>query len=263
MTAPGDRTTSGQRPSGVRLAELVGALSLAVDLGLGQPMEHVARSCLLACRLGERMGAGDEERASMYYVALLGWVGCIADSHDAAQYFGDDISYRAGVYDVDMAPLPFLGYLLGRAGSGGSPARRVGVGAALLATGARGVQRSLHTHCHVTGSVAERLGLGPEVRGPLQQIFARWDGKGLPSGVRGEQIAVGVRLWQVADVADVHHRRGGVAAAVDVARQRRGSQFDPAVVDAFGECADELFADLSDSSTWDDMVQAEPALRPS
>ena len=29
--------------SGVRLAELVGTLSLAVDLGLGQPMGHVAR----------------------------------------------------------------------------------------------------------------------------------------------------------------------------------------------------------------------------
>jgi hypothetical protein len=63
-------------PSGLRLAELVGALSLAVDLGLGQPMEHLARSCLLACRLGEEMGLGEDERAALYYVALLGWVGC-------------------------------------------------------------------------------------------------------------------------------------------------------------------------------------------
>jgi hypothetical protein len=173
MTESTSLARSRPAPSGLRLAELVGALSLAVDLGLGQPMEHLARSCLLACRLGEEMGLGEGERAALYYVALLGWVGCIADSRDAAAWFGDDLTYRAGAYDVDMKPLPFLGYLLRRAGTGGSPARRLGVGAALVATGARGVQQSLHAHCQVTAVIAERLGLGPEVCGPLQQIFAR------------------------------------------------------------------------------------------
>jgi hypothetical protein len=249
-------------PSGLRLAELVGALSLAVDLGLGQPMEHLARSCLLACRLGEEMGLGEGERAALYYVALLGWVGCIADSRDAAAWFGDDLTYRAGAYDVDMKPLPFLGYLLRRAGTGGSPARRLGVGAALVATGARGVQQSLHAHCQVTAVIAERLGLGPEVCGPLQQIFARWDAKGLPPGLGGEQVALTVRLWQVTDVAEVHHRRGGVDAAVEVARRRSGSEFDPAVVDAFVGHAGELFASLPDGSSWDELIDAEPSLRP-
>jgi len=42
----------GLRDSGVRLAELVGAFSLATDLGMGQPMEHVLRSWLIATRLG-------------------------------------------------------------------------------------------------------------------------------------------------------------------------------------------------------------------
>jgi hypothetical protein len=34
----------------VRLADLVAALSLGVDLGFGQPMEHVLRQCLIALR---------------------------------------------------------------------------------------------------------------------------------------------------------------------------------------------------------------------
>ncbi|HEX5495883.1 MAG TPA: HD domain-containing phosphohydrolase [Mycobacteriales bacterium] len=249
-------------PSGLRLAEIVGALSLAVDLGLGQPMEHVARSCLIACRLGERMGLDDTERASLYYVAMLGWVGCIADSHQASTWFGDDIAYRAGVYDVDAKPLPFLGYLLRRAGSDGSPARRIGIGAALVATGARSVQESLTAHCQVTADIAGRLGLGPTVCEPLHQIFARWDGRGLPKGLAGERIALPVRLWHVADVAEVHHRRGGVAAAVEVARQRGGSQFDPAVVAEFAGGAEAIFASLPAGSSWDDLVDAEPALRP-
>lgn len=262
MTDSKPATRPGSGSTELRLAELVGALSLAVDLGLGQPMEHLARSCLLACRLGERAGLDDDERASLYYVAMLGWVGCIADSHEAASWFGDDIDYRAGVYDLDMKPLPFLGYLLRRAGSGGSAVRRIGAGAAVLAGGGRGVRDLLRAHCQVTASIAERLGLGPAVCDPLQQIFARWDAKGLPAGVGGERVAVPVRLWHVADVAEVHYRRGGVAAAVEVARQRSGSQFDPAIVDEFCGNAGELFASLPEGSAWDELLDAEPALRP-
>lgn len=46
----------GDRDSGVGLAEVVAAFSLATDLGLGQPMEHVLRSWAIATRLGEHMG---------------------------------------------------------------------------------------------------------------------------------------------------------------------------------------------------------------
>lgn len=258
MAAPGE---SRSRPSGVRLAEMVGTLSLAADLGLGQPMEHLSRSCLLACRLGERMGLDEDERSALYYVTLLGFVGCVADSADVAPWFGDDLSYRAGVYDIDMKPIPFLGYLLSRAGSGGSPAHRAGVRATILATGARRVQDMLRSHCQVTATIAGRLGLGQQVIGSLQQIFGRWDGKGLPAGLGGEQLTVPVRLWHLADVVEVHHRHGGLQASLRVARERRGTQFAPAVVDAFVGCAHELFAALPEDSSWEELIAAEPALR--
>jgi hypothetical protein len=38
----------------IRAAELVGALSIATDLGTGQPLEHAVRTAVLAVRLGER-----------------------------------------------------------------------------------------------------------------------------------------------------------------------------------------------------------------
>lgn len=248
--------------SGVRLAELVGALSLAVDLGLGQPMGHVARSCAVAGRLGERIDLDRVERGSLFYVTLLGWVGCIADSYEAAAWFGDDIRYRAEVYDLDMKPLPFLGYLLRRAGAGRPVPQRMLKRGAVLVTGARGVQEALRAHCQVTTNVARRLGLGPEVCEPLQHIFARWDGKGLPAGVRGGEIALPVRLWHLADVAEVHYRRGGVAAAVDVARSRSGSQFDPELVGVFCAHVEELFDGLVEDTSWEDMIATEPTLRP-
>jgi hypothetical protein len=41
----------------VRLAELVAALSLGIDLGFGQPMEHVLRQCLIALRLAPQVSS--------------------------------------------------------------------------------------------------------------------------------------------------------------------------------------------------------------
>jgi hypothetical protein len=81
-------------PSQVRLAELVASLSLATDLGLGQPMEHILRSCVLGLRIAEDVGLDESERAVVYYVALLAWLGCHADSHEQAAWFGDDIALR-------------------------------------------------------------------------------------------------------------------------------------------------------------------------
>ena len=51
--------TSSERGQ-VRLAELVAALSLGIDLGFGQPMEHVLRQCLIALRLAERIGLDEQ-----------------------------------------------------------------------------------------------------------------------------------------------------------------------------------------------------------
>jgi hypothetical protein len=103
---------AGDRDSGLRLAELLAAFSLATDLGLGQPMEHVLRSWLIAGRLGDRLGLGAEARVSLYYVMMLAWVGCVADTAEVATWFGDDIAFRADSYRVDFAGLPMMGFAL-------------------------------------------------------------------------------------------------------------------------------------------------------
>ena len=149
--------------AGVRVSELVATLSLSADLGLGQPLEHVTRSCLLAVRLGELLGLDAATREVTYYAALLAWVGCTADSHDVADLFGDDVALRASSYDVDFAGLPLLVFLLRHAGAGSSPLTRARAAAGVLATGGRTVERALAAHCQVTGRLAERLGLGERV----------------------------------------------------------------------------------------------------
>ena len=82
----------------IRAAEVVGALSLATDLGTGQPLEHALRTAVLAVRLGELAGASAKELADTYYVALLHASGCTSNGHEAALLFGDDIAHRAAFY---------------------------------------------------------------------------------------------------------------------------------------------------------------------
>jgi hypothetical protein len=73
---------------GLRPTELIAALSLATDLGVGQPLEQALRTCLIALVLGDRLGLSEEERSEVYYVALLRFVGCTADASEMAQMAG-------------------------------------------------------------------------------------------------------------------------------------------------------------------------------
>src|SRR3954468_22331089 len=89
-------------PGGVRLAELVAALSLGIDLGFAQPMEHVLRQCLIALRLAEAIGLDERRRASVYYTALLINVGCHSDAYEQAKWFGDDFALKSTKYDYPL-----------------------------------------------------------------------------------------------------------------------------------------------------------------
>ncbi|MGE5731922.1 MAG: HD domain-containing phosphohydrolase [Gemmatimonas sp.] len=247
--------------AGLRLAELVAAFSLAVDLGLGQPMEHVLRSWLIAARLGDRLGVERDERAALYYVATLAWVGCVADTPELAAWFGDDIAYRHDGYELEQTGLPFMGFMLRHAGAGRPPLQRARVAANLMAAGRGAIERIIRSHCLVTTTMADRLGLGTEVRDPLNQFFTRWDGKGVPLGVGGTDIALPMRLYQLADVVEVVQRVDGTEAAVSVARERRGTQFDPTVVDAFAAGADDVLGDPVVDTDWQMLIADEPSLQ--
>lgn len=67
----------------------------------------------------------------------------------------------------------------------------------------------------------------------------RWDGKGYPDGLKGEEIPLGARIISVADTFDAMtsdrpYRKGlPVEVAVEEIKRCSGTQFDPEIVDAF------------------------------
>src|ERR1041385_1824461 len=92
---------SSSTDSGVRLAELMAALSLATDLGMGKPMEFALSSCILAVRLAEKCGYSEEALREVYYQALLRYIGCNAETDWLASIVGDEQKLRAAIAPVD------------------------------------------------------------------------------------------------------------------------------------------------------------------
>src|SRR6201992_849300 len=147
-----------------RRAELVAALSLGVDLGLGQPMEHVLRQCLIALRLAGLAGLDDHERMAGYYPTLRVNVGCHADAHEQAKWFGDDIALKSGKYQHELGSVRGTLATMRLVGAGNPPLHRVRVGLEFGFSGHRQLVGMISQHARLARILAEQLELPYTVR---------------------------------------------------------------------------------------------------
>jgi HD-GYP domain-containing protein (c-di-GMP phosphodiesterase class II) len=226
--------------------EVLAAFSLAIDLGLGQPMDHMLRSAAMGARLAERLGLSERERGTVFYTGLVMWIGCHADSHEYARWFGDDIAMRHDSHFIDWSGAPYRRFLVGNLGRGSTLPKRAKLAARLFLDARGNLGALAQSHCLSAALLAEEIGLGADVCEALPYAYERWDGSGLPTGAAGSRIPVAMRVAQVADIAEVHHRAYGPQAAVAEVRRRSGKQFDPDVVAVFAEAAGDLLRDRED-----------------
>jgi HD-GYP domain-containing protein (c-di-GMP phosphodiesterase class II)/DNA-binding CsgD family transcriptional regulator len=247
----------------LQLSELLGVLSFGVDLGMGQPMEHVLRQCLIALGLAERIGLSEDEKDAVYFGSLLAWVGCHIDAYEQAKWFGDDAVLKNDFRHTDFAtavsgPLFMMRHL------GGERAplhRRAGLLPGFAGEGRRAAESMLANHWRASDDFMARIGVGRLVRDTVEQSFERWDGRGIPKGARGQDILVTAQLVNLADVVEVFHRASGVEAALTVARERSGTQFDPELVATFATAAESLFADVDAAEPWRAVTSTDQASR--
>src|SRR5690348_3465514 len=85
----------------MRLSELMATMSLAGDAGMGLPDEQALRCAVLAVGLGEEVGASDGERADAYWLSLLRYAGCTADSDLASSVMGDEIAFHGAMDGIE------------------------------------------------------------------------------------------------------------------------------------------------------------------
>ena len=251
-------THSGTPSQAVRRAEVLGGLSVAIDLGLGQPAEHMLASVVIACRLRDRIDPDVETRDALYYTCLLMWIGCHADSQEYARWFGDDIAVRGNAYLVDWAGLPFYEFLARNLGRNEPPVTRAKTIASFIGDARGNMAELIHSHCASASLLAAHIGLPKAVQHALSYTFERYDGKGLPLGVHGEQLPLAMRMAQLADVCEVHVRRAGIPGVLELLRARRGGQLDPVLVDAVLADPAGIFEGLEDADLWDRAMALAP-----
>src|SRR5438309_3609015 len=245
-----------ERP--IRAAEVVGALSLASDLGTGQPLEHALRCAVLAVRLGELAGASGKELVDAYYVALLHASGCTSNGHEAALLYGDDIAHRAAFYLIDTTnPAEVLAFYRAHVGAGRPPEVRAALVEEAIANAGPRARAAFATMCEVAQRFAGWLDLDASVQAALEYVFARWDGRGFPDA-RGDAIPLPMRLLHVARDVSLFLSAAGPDEARGVLERRTGAAYEPRLAELALRHLDEMLAELDETRMWEQAVEVEP-----
>lgn len=217
----------------VRSADILSALSFALDLVEGQPMGHAVRTCLLSMRIADRLGLGEDERTDLYFAALLKDAGCTTNSVKIHQSFGDDHGAKHAVKLIDWTKkLDCVLYGLKTVHRDKPLPERFRRIASLLTDPEAGMVEMTRIRCDRGAQIAIQLGFGLPVADAVRALDEHWDGFGAPLGLRGEQIPMLARILGFAQTLDVMIQAVGRDAAYRTARRRAGRWFDPAVVRA-------------------------------
>ncbi|MFI5307023.1 MAG: HD domain-containing phosphohydrolase [Polyangiales bacterium] len=241
------------------LAPLLGSLSLCADLGVGLSDETGVRTAMLAARLARAVALGPAEASDAFYAALLRYVGCSGFAHEEALLgAGDDLALLGTFEAGDAARLTeMLAIAFGRLARDAPPLDRLR-SIARFVMDPKGYGKLATAHCEQASTLAAELGMGQSVTLALAQIYERWDGRGEPRHLRAREATSPSRVLHLANALEVHHRLGGASAALEVARARRGTHFDPELVDVFLAKPDAVLVDLEADRVWPAFLASEP-----
>jgi HD-GYP domain-containing protein (c-di-GMP phosphodiesterase class II) len=240
-------------PGEIPLSQVVGGLSYALDLTEGEPPGHAKRACLIGMRVADELGLDAAARSDLFYALLVKDAGCSANSARMAALFGaDDQFAKRTSKRVDWAhSFTAFVWALRTVAPAGTLRARADRLKAIHDEGE--VTRSLmRARCDRGAEIARLLGLSERTAEGIRALDEHWDGRGQPFGLRGEEIPLEGRILCLAQTAEIFHAAGGVSRAMGVARRRRGTWFDPALVDA-------LHATAGDREFWDSVPKGEVA----
>lgn len=256
MPASGGLPISG--PS-LRLGELVATFALAQDNSFGQPLESQLRSCLLAMSLAEEAGFDSDLHETVYWVALLRYIGCTGHAHEVATVFGDEIAIRAQTLVHDAAnPTEVMRDVVAYATAGLAEDEREQVVLSLQAGAQEWAVHNFASGCEVGDMLVHRLGFGPGVSEALAFTFERWNGNGYPNGATGEAIPLAMRVVHLTHDMEAIGRHFSPADALEAARDRRGRTYDPELADLFAAHGGTWFDRLGKLDPWDAVLDLEP-----
>jgi HD-GYP domain-containing protein (c-di-GMP phosphodiesterase class II) len=241
------------------MAQVLGALSLATDLGAGQPMGHVIRACYLSMCVAQEMGLSPKEQGELYYMCLLSHSGCTAATDELAALFGGD-EVAAQHFLLRYPTLPeMLRWMARNAAPDAPPYARAWRMVKIMGQGEKALEEGTRGVCEVAARVAERLGMPAEVQTGLRYLFESWNGSGTRH-IEGGAIPLHSRIAQAASAFVIFHGEQGPAAAEAAARRRGGKSLDPQVTRAFLAVARRpgFWEEMGRENLWDTVLAMEP-----
>lgn len=251
------RTSIGHPP--LRLGELVATFALAQDSAFGQPLESQLRSCLLADAICSEAGFDDLVGRTAYWVALLRYVGCTGHAHEISTVFGDDVAILGETLVFDAGdPADVFRAMVAFATAGRAPSEHEQIVASLQAGAHDWAINNFATGCEVADMLVRRLDLEPEVRASLAFTYERWNGNGFPTGAKGDQIPLAMRVVHLSHDMEAIARRSSPEAALHAARERSGRTYDPDLAELFVAHGDIWLAQLAKTDPWDAVLDREP-----
>ena len=218
----------------IRGAELIGALSHALDITEGQPRGHCHRVCWMGMKLGEGINMPREELSDLYYALLLKDLGCSSNAARICQlYLADDRKFKADFKLIDGSLSQALRFVLTHTGLESGMAERFRAIINIMRNGGQISRELIEARCHRGADIARQMGFSKVVADAIQNLDEHWDGSGKPEGHVRRAIPVASQIALLAQVADVFFMAGGREAATREVEARAGTWFDTDLVDVF------------------------------
>ncbi|MDQ4096984.1 MAG: LuxR C-terminal-related transcriptional regulator [Actinomycetota bacterium] len=243
----------------LRLADLLGGLSMVADLGFGLPPQMAMRTCLVATALARTMNLSDDDVRDSFYTALLMHIGCISVAHETTMAFGDDIVFNRAISRTNGSdPADIASTLMPAITRGMAPETRARVTEFALLHGPAWGRKMDTGVCEVGRYTARRIGLPESTQRALHEVYEWWNGGWAPQGLGGEEIAIAARVARAAADAAYFDHLAGADAAVAALRDRAGTILDPAIVDLFANNPDTFLREANEGDPRDLILDAEP-----
>jgi HD-GYP domain-containing protein (c-di-GMP phosphodiesterase class II)/DNA-binding CsgD family transcriptional regulator len=243
----------------IRLVEVLGALSLATDLGAGVPFEKGLRTCVAASALADVLDLDLDDRRAVYFAAMLRSLGCTANAPEFARMFDDDVAVQRELKTMDVGDHEVFAAQMTHFGDWTGPERASEL-ARRFAVEVPKVGGSLgRAGCEVSTALGTRLELPVAAIGALDQVYERWDGLGFPDGRAGEDLMLAARVVHVAEQAVLAHFAGAREGAVREVERRAGGHLDPGICAGFVANSDRVLGALDAPDMLAEAAAAEPA----
>jgi HD-GYP domain-containing protein (c-di-GMP phosphodiesterase class II) len=229
-----------------RLSQIIAPLSYALDLAEGQPQGHALRTTLIGMRLAREIYLLPKQRAALFFTLLLKDLGTSANASQTARLFGiDDRLAKSRLKSANWTkPASRLGFALRSAAAHRGILSRIG--RFMKVARANPTRQLLSLRSDRGAFLARTMLLPEETATALAALDEHWNGRGHPSALAGEEIPTPARIVSLAETVEIFFRQYGLDAALDMARDRSGTSFDPNLVRALASCR-------QDSTFWNSL----------